>query len=35
MKKALHSDLTEKYENPTEHTCDMPTRSGISDEILC
>lgn len=23
MKKALHSDLIEKYENPIEHACDM------------
>ena len=23
MKRAIHSDLIEKYENPIEHTCDM------------
>ncbi len=23
MKKALHTDLIEKYENPMEHACDM------------
>ena len=23
MKRAIHEDLIEKYENPIEHTCDM------------
>ena len=23
MKKAVHNDLIEKYENPIDHTCDM------------
>ena len=27
MKRAVHDDLIEKYENPIEHACDMVTGS--------
>lgn len=41
MKKALHTDLIEKYENPMEHPCDMElnrvfiSESGEKPEGLC
>ena len=36
MKKVLHRDLMEKYENPIEHACDMQTgQVFISDGNKC
>lgn len=35
MKKALHTDLIEEYENPIEHACDMQVgQSFISVDAL-
>ena len=41
MKKVLHEDLVEKYENPIEHACDVTlgqtfiSRNGERPERLC
>ncbi len=41
MKRAVHNDLIEKYENPIEHPCDMEigqvfvSESGEKPEGLC
>ena len=41
MKRAVHNDLIEKYENPIEHACDMKigqvfvSEAGEKPEGLC